>query len=170
MVLVYFVFVRLQKLVEKIDFDAGHIFSIWMKIHSLGHLNPAFSSFFDTKIMNLLCFLATSVTLWKNVPRQNIFSRRVFGAWQNQNILGPSTLQALSIYHLYFVSCRDIFSQKSRRRCQQFITFYNTFNQNHENFIKIFYVSKFLLCTSFLFILKLLIFRRASKVTHQIYF
>ena len=118
MVLVYFVFVRLPKLVEKIRFETGHIFSIWMKIHSLVHLNPAFSPHFVSKIMILCYFLAISVTLWKNVPRSNTFSQRVLRAWPKQNILGPSTLQALSILGIYFTTRWDIFSQKSRRRCQ----------------------------------------------------
>ena len=56
--------------------------------------------------------------LGKCVTHKTYFSQGVFGAWQKQNILGPSTLQALSIFDIYFITRRDIFYQKSRRGCQ----------------------------------------------------
>ena len=133
MVLVYFVFARLPKLVEKMRWNAGHIFSMWMKFRSLVQLNPAFSSHFVSKIMILGCFLAIFVPLWKNIVRSNAFSQRVLGAWQKQNILGSSTLQALSIYRIHFISRRDIFLKNREEgvnsriviKCYKFITFYN---------------------------------------------
>ena len=74
-----------------------------------------------------------SFRCWKYIPPENAFSQRVLGAWQKQNILGPSTLQALSIYRIHFITRWDIFSENREEgannriviKCYKFITFYN---------------------------------------------
>ena len=66
---------------------------------------------------------------------QNVFPQRVFRAWQKQNILGPSTLQALSIFGIYFTTHWDIFLKNREEddnsdiviNCYKFITIYNIF-------------------------------------------
>ena len=74
-----------------------------------------------------------SWTFGKMCRVQTYFTQGVFGAWQKQNILGPSTLQALSIFDIYFITRRDFFIKNREEdvnnniviNCYKFIAIYN---------------------------------------------